>query len=286
MNIFVATFLPLTVVVIMFSLGLGLRPSDFQRIVQRPRAFCIGALSQIVLLPLIAYAIILTFGFAAETAVGIMVLAACPGGAASNIVTKLADWDVALSVTLTAAFSLTCVVTIPFILDFAVSHFMGAAAPEIDILNTALTAFLLTALPIALGVGLRAIAPSVTASFAPVFSKVAVVLFVAVIVAAIASNWQVVEDNIARLGGGLFALVLAVSVVSFGASRLLNASDKEAKTIAVETGVQNGALALAIAGLLIANSPTFNAYSIPAALYGVVWLGTALPAFLIVGRIA
>ncbi|MEO9825128.1 MAG: bile acid:sodium symporter [Paracoccaceae bacterium] len=284
MDVFIAVLLPLAVVVIMFSLGLGLTPADFRRIAERPRAFCIGALNQIVLLPLIAYAIILILGFTSETAVGIMILAACPGGAASNIITKLANWDVALSVTLTATFSLTCVVTIPLVLDFAVIHFMGAAAPEIDIASTAITAFLLTALPITLGVSLRAAAPTATAAIAPLLAKVAVVLFVGVIAGAIMSNWQVVTDNFARLGLGMFALVAALSIIGFVVSRLLKASNREAKTIAIETGVQNGALALAIAGLLVANGPTFNAYAIPAALYSVVWLGAALPAFLLLAR--
>lgn len=284
MDVFISALLPFAVVVIMFSLGLGLTPSDFQRIAERPRAFWIGALNQIVLLPVIGYTIIRIFGFTGETAVGIMILAACPGGAASNIVTKLANWDVALSVTLTATFSLTCVMTIPVVLDFAVTQFMGSTAPEIDIASTAVTAFLLTALPITLGVGLRAAAPTATNAIAPALAKMAVVLFVAVIVGAISSNWQVVTDNFARLGLGLFALVAALSIIGFTLSRLLGASDREAKTIAIETGVQNGALALAIAGLLVANGPAFNAYAIPAALYSVVWLGVALPAFLLLAR--
>ncbi len=284
MDVFISALLPFAVVVIMFSLGLGLTPSDFQRIADRPRAFWIGALNQIVLLPVIGYTIIRIFGFTGETAVGIMILAACPGGAASNIVTKLANWDVALSVTLTATFSLTCVMTIPVVLDFAVTQFMVSTAPEIDIASTAITAFLLTALPITLGVGLRAAAPTATNAIAPALAKMAVVLFVAVIVGAISSNWQVVTDNFARLGLGLFALVAALSIIGFTLSRLLGASDREAKTIAIETGVQNGALALAIAGLLVANGPAFNAYAIPAALYSVVWLGVALPAFLLLAR--
>lgn len=286
MEVLVATLLPVTVVIIMFSLGLGLTPTDFRRIAQRPRAFCIGALNQIVLLPLAAFLVVLAFGFTTETAVGIMILAACPGGAASNIITKLADWDVALSVTLTATFSLTCVVTMPIVLSFAVTHFMGAAAPDIDISSTAITAFLLTALPITLGLSFRAAAPSATAAIAPALSRIAVVLFVGVIAGAIATNWQVVEDNIGQLGLGLFALVAAVSVVGFAVSRILKASDREAKTIAVETGVQNGALALAIAALLVSDGPTFNAFAIPAALYSVVWLGTALPTFLLIARFA
>lgn len=286
MDVFVATLLPITVVIIMFSLGLGLTPKDFLRIAQRPRAFCIGALNQIVLLPLIGYGIILVFGFTAETAVGMMILAACPGGAASNIITKLAHWDVALSVTLTATFSLSCAFTIPIVLAFAVNHFMGTSAPAIDISSTAITAFLLTALPITLGLVFRAVLPTLTARFAPALAKLAVVLFMLVIAGAVISNWQVVEDNIAQLGLGLFALVASVSILGFTVSRILKASDREAKTIAVETGVQNGALALAIAGLLVANGPTFNAFAIPAALYSVVWLGTALPAFLLLARSA
>lgn len=282
MDVVFSTMLSLTVLVIMFTLGLGLAPSDFRRIVQRPRAFCIGALNQIVLLPLIAYGIILTFGFQAETAVGIMILAACPGGAASNIITKLADWDVALSVTLTATFSLTCVATLPLVLSFAVTQFMGSSVPDIDIASTAFTAFLLTALPIMLGLAFRAAAPSATTLVEPMLAKAAVVLFIGVIAGAIAANWQVVEDNIGRLGFGLFTLVAAVSVAGFAVSRFLKASDREAKTISVETGVQNGALALAISALLVADGPIFNTFAIPAALYSVVWLGAALPAFLLI----
>lgn len=282
MEVFVATLLPIAVVVIMFSLGLGLTPADFRRIITRPRAFCIGALNQIILLPIIAYGVIQIFGFAGETAVGIMILAACPGGAASNIITKLANWDVALSVTLTASFSLTCVVTIPFILDFAVAHFMGATAPDVDIAATAITAFLLTAMPITLGVTLRAATPVVTSAIAPTLAKLALFLFVGVILGAIASNWQVVTDNFARLGLGLFSLVGVVSFIGFVSSRMLGSSGPEAKTIAVETGVQNGALALVIAGLLVANGPIFNGYAIPAALYSVVWLAIALPAILFI----
>ena len=284
MDIIITAFLPLAVVVIMFSLGLGLAPADFRRIIERPRAFLIGALNQVVLLPVVAYIVILLFGFSAETAVGIMILAACPGGATSNIITKLANWDVALSVTLTATFSLTCALTIPIVLSFAVSHFMGETAPAVDIASTAITAFLLTALPITLGVILRAAAPKLTNRIAPVLSKLALALFIAVIAAAIATNWHLVVNNIAQLGLGLLTLVGALSLIGYALSRWLGSSDAEAKTISVETGVQNGALALAIAGLLVVNGPMFNAYAIPAAIYGVVWLGSAFPAFLLIAR--
>ncbi|MEM9432828.1 MAG: bile acid:sodium symporter [Pseudomonadota bacterium] len=281
MDFSVAVLLPLGVVIIMFSLGLGLRPADFQRILDRPRAFCIGALNQVILLPIIAYCVVLAFGFTRETAVGIMILAACPGGAVSNIVTKLANWDVALSVTLTATFSLTCVVTIPLILNFAMNRFMGEAAPDIEILSTALVAFLLTALPITLGVALRAAAPSATAKIEPVLARLAALLFIAIIAAAIFSNWHVVSANISHVGFGLLALVVALSTVGHFGSRLLGASNIEARTISIETGVQNGALGIAIAGLLVSGGPAFNPYTIPAALYGVVWLTVMVPAVLV-----
>lgn len=183
--------------------------------------------------------------------------------------------------TLTATFSLTCVATFPLVLDFAVTHFMESAAPEVEIASTAITAFLLTALPVAVGVTLRAAAPRVTVSVAPGLSKVALVLFVSVVAGAIASNWRVVTDNFGRVGLGLLTLLVLMSISGLVVSRLLGASDPEVRTIVVETGVQNGALALAVAALLMPDGPTFNAYAIPAALYSVVWLGTAPSASLL-----
>ena len=150
--------------------------------------------------------------------------------------------------------------------------------------STALTDFLLTTLPIALGIALNAAAPRTITVISPVVAKAAAVLFVGVIAGAIGSNWHVVTDNIARLGLGLFKLVAALSVIGFGVSRWLGSSDQEAKTISIETGVQNGALALATAAPLVADGPPFNAYAIPAAIFSVVWLTTALLGFLLLAR--
>ena len=277
MDIIVSALLPLAVIIIMFCLGLGLTPADFQRIWYRPRAALVGGLNQILLLPLAALAIILVFGFEKETAVGFMILAACPGGAVSNIITRLANWDVALSVTLTATFSLTCVLTIPLILDLAMRQFMGQAAPEIDISATALTAFVLTALPISIGVALRAMAPLKAARIEPVLSRAAALLFATIILAAIASNWPIVTSNIAELGFGLLALILLLSAIGLLGAPLLGSSAVEARTITIETGVQNGALGISIAALLLPGEGVFNAYAIPSALYSVVWLGSVLP---------
>lgn len=283
-EIFISVLLPLAVVIIMFCLGLGLSAADFQRIGRRPRAFCVGALNQIILLPCIALMVILVFGISSETAVGIMILAACPGGAISNIVTKLSNWDVALSVTLTAVFSLTCVLTVPLILGFSMQLFMGATAPAVDISSTVLAMFLWTVAPILAGVTVRSAASQTIADIEPVFSKISMLLFAVVVGGAIISNWGVVAENYLRLGPALFSVGALLTLTGVMSSRLLGCTDVEAKTISIETGVQNGALGIAIATLLLPNTDELSAYAIPSAIYSVVWIVTVLPIFAFLAR--
>ncbi len=278
-EIFISVLLPLAVVVIMFCLGLGLTAADFQRIGRRPRAFCVGALNQIIFLPCIALMVIFVFGISSETAVGIMILAACPGGAISNIVTKLSNWDVALSVTLTAVFSLTCVLTVPLILGFSMQFFMGATAPAVDISSTVLAMFLWTVSPILAGVTVRSVASHAVADIEPIFSKISMLLFTVVVGGAIISNWGVVAENYLRLGPALFIVGALLTLIGVMSSRLLGCTDVEAKTISIETGVQNGALGIAIATLLLPNTDELSAYAIPSAIYSVVWIVTVLPVF-------
>jgi len=151
LDILVSVVLPLGLAFIMFSLGVGLTPADFWRVGQRPVAFGVGALHQIILLPLVAWACIWIFGIERELAVGIMILSVCPGGVTSNIVSKLGGGDVALSVSLTAVISLTSVVTVPLVLAVSMRAFMGDDAPAIDITSTAITMFALTVVPMGLG---------------------------------------------------------------------------------------------------------------------------------------
>lgn len=283
-EVFISVLLPLAVVVIMFCLGLGLTAHDFQRIGRHPRSFCVGALNQIILLPSIALAVIYIFGVSAETAVGFMILAACPGGAISNIVTKLSNWDVALSVTLTAVFCLTCVITVPLILGFSMQMFIGATAPAIDISSMALAMFFLTALPILIGGTVRSLAPRSVAYIEPSFSKGSMLLFALVIAGAIISNWVVVADNYLNLGPALFILSAFATFIGIISSRLLGCTDVEAKTISIEAGVQNGALGIAIAALLLPDSDDLSAFAIPSAIYSVIWMVTVLPFFVLLAR--
>ena len=280
-DILVSVVLPLGLAFIMFSLGVGLTPADFLRVGQRPLAFLVGALNQVILLPIVAYVLILIFGFTTELAVGFMILAACPGGVTSNVIAKMAKGDVALSVSLTAVISLASVITVPLILSFAVNNFMGADAPDIDITATAVTMFLLTVVPITLGLTLRALAPSRMIAAEPILAKIATTLFVIIIVAAVAANWDLFTENMARLGPALVMLVIVLTTIGFVVPRLLGRSRHEAKTISIETGVQNGTLGIAIAAIVVGGGEGFSAYAIPSAIYGVIMYLTILPALLI-----
>ncbi len=282
MEILVSVVLPLGLAFIMFSLGVGLTPADFWRVGQRPLAFGIGAVSQVLLLPVVVLALTLLFGLTGELAVGMMILAACPGGVTSNILSRLAKGDVALSVSLTAVISLLSVVTVPLILSFAMDRFMGAGAPPVNITRTAVTMFLLTVVPILVGLGLRAAFPQKMTAAEPILVRLATALFVIIIVAALAANLDLFVANLSVLGPALVSMVVILVATGYAVPRLLGRSRTEAKTISVETGVQNGTLGIAIAAIIVGDS--LNAYAVPSAIYGVIMYLTILPVFFIYRR--
>ena len=150
-------FLPLSLVFIMFTLGLGLTINDFTNIIHEPKAFGVGILNQMIILPVVAFIIVSLSGLTAEMAVGMMILACCPGGVTSNMITKLAKGDTALSISYTAVMSIATVVTLPLITGFSMQYFMGADAPPINILTLGMTMCLITALPVGLGLLLNTI---------------------------------------------------------------------------------------------------------------------------------
>ena len=143
--------LPLSLVFIMFTLGLGLTIDDFKNIIREPKAFGLGILNQMFILPLVAFCIVLIFKLSNEMAVGMMILACCPGGVTSNIITKLAKGDTALSISFTALVSIISVITLPIIVGSSMQYFLASSAPEINILTLGLTMFLVTTLPVILG---------------------------------------------------------------------------------------------------------------------------------------
>lgn len=281
MDFLVSVVLPLGLAFIMFSLGVGLTPADFLRVGKRPTAFLVGAFNQVFLLPIIAFLVVIVFGIQAEIAVGIMILAACPGGVTSNVISRLGKGDVALSVSLTAVISLLSMITVPIILSIAMTRFMGDAAPAINITKTAVTMFLLTVVPITLGLVLRAKFTAAMTRAEPILTKIAVALFASIIVAALAGNWDLFETNLPLLGPALVVLLIVLTTVGFALPRMMGRTRSEAKTISIETGVQNGTLGIVIAAIIVGGDDGFSAYAIPSAVYGVIMNLIILPTLFI-----
>ena len=189
-NVIIDVVLPVALAIIMFSLGIGLTIEDFTLVAKEPKAFGIGVANQMIVLPIIGFIIATGFGLSGELAVGLMILACCPGGVTSNILTKLANGDTALSVSYTAVVSVITVITLPLVVGFSMDYFMGEAAPDIDIVGLGVTMFLLTTIPVGLGMAVRHFSSETADMMNKGVSMVATGLFVIIVLAAIATEWD------------------------------------------------------------------------------------------------
>ncbi len=277
MDILITVILPVSLAIIMLSLGIGLTLSDFARVLKAPKAFVIGAVSQAVLLPMVTLLIVLSFDFKAETAVGLMLLSFCPGGVTSNMLSRLARGDVALSVSLTAVISLLSILTVPVLSAWAVVHFMGDAAPDVSIYALAVAMFLITTLPVLIGVSIQHFAVDLADRLEPILTRVATALFIAIILAALASNWGLFLANIGTLGPALVVLNIVLLIVGLGFARTSGLSWYQAKTISIETGVQNATLGITLAALILPVADGFSALALPSAVYGITMYIVAAP---------
>lgn len=262
-------FLPLSLAFIMFSLGISLTIGDFARVAKQPKGFAIGAVAQVVLLPAVAFALLHVIVLPPELAVGVMILSLCPGGVTSNMLTKLAGGNLALSISLTGVISLLSIVTAPLVVVFSADYFMGLAAPDINVTSLAVAMFLITALPVAFGVALR----HYVADFAMRAEKgagiIATVLFVAIVIGALATNWALFVDNLATLGPVLILLnvvMLGLGVTLAGIAAL---APRDGAAIAIEAGVQNATLGIAIGGLIAASGEALSVFALPSGVYGI-----------------
>lgn len=277
MDLLINVGLPLSLAIIMLSLGIGLEVADFRRVISRRYPFAIGAVCQVVLLPVAAFITVKLFALPPEIAVGFMLLSFCPGGVTSNILSKLARADVALSVSLTAVISLLSIVTVPILAAWSVAHFMGEDAPEVSIGGLALAMFLITTLPVAIGVTLRSFATDFANRIDAPLSKLATVLFVLIVFAALAGNWQLFVDNLGIMGTGLISLNIALLLIGLGLARAANLSWNESKSISIETGIQNSTLGITLAALITGTESGFSPLALPAAVYGITMYGVAIP---------
>ncbi len=270
--------LPLILTFIMFSLGLGLRGADFTRVVKFPKAFGAGLFNQLILLPIIAFAIVMAYQISAELAVSVMILSFCPGGVTSNVLTRLANGNTPLSISLTAVTSLLSIVTVPLLVALSVKHFMGVEGPEVDVTALGIKMFLLTAVPVGLGMLLTAKAPGVVERISKTVSRIALVLFVLIIIAALAANRVVFFSNLPVLGPALILLNIVMLGLGIGSSKLLKLDTKDATTISLESGVQNGTLGIAVGAMIAASaSESLPPTTIASAVYGITMYFVSLP---------
>ncbi|BAY65795.1 sodium symporter [Calothrix brevissima NIES-22] len=263
-SFFTAVALPVALAIIMLGMGLSLVPEDFQRVKKYPKAVLIGLISQLIFLPVIGFLIATLVPMQPTIAMGLMVIALCPGGVSSNVITFLAKGDVALSVTLTAFSSVITVFTIPILGNLAYQHFIGkTAAIALPIGATILQVFLMTLLPIGLGMTVRQIFPEIARRLEKVTNRLAVGFLALIILILIIREWSNLPGFIMQVGVGVVLLNTIGMIVGYYISKLFNLNSAQQICIAIEVGIQNGTLAIAItAGLL--NNPDM---AIPAAIY-------------------
>ena len=277
MDTLINVVLPLALAFIMLSLGIGLTFGDFGRVFKRLHAFGIGAGAQLVLIPLTTYIIVRLFGLPPEMGLGFMLLSFCPGGVTSNMITKLAKGDVALSVSLTAIISLLSIVTVPFLAAWAVVHFLGADGPDVSVTSLAVSMFLITTLPVLIGVTIRQIAPVFSQRAEPVFSTIASILFVVLIIAVLAGNWDTFIANLTTLGPALIVLIVTLMLVGLAVAKAAGLTWREVKTISLETGVQNATLGITLAAIISGQTSGFSTMALPSAVYGILMYLVAAP---------
>ena len=273
MGIVTDVFLPLALAFIMFALGLGLTGGDFLRVARQSRDFFVGAFSQIILLPIIAFVLVKMWPIAPELAIGVMIIAAAPGGVTSNILTSFAKGDVALSISLTAIISLLSVITIPFIVLTSVGLLSNTnVTQDISLVNMSRDMFLIVTVPVILGMLFRRFISVIASKFEPIAKKISTVLFVLVLLGAIAAERENVISYFAQ--AGLITLVLNVimMVVAFYLAQLFGSKAEQKKCITIECGLQNGTLAIFVATSIFGG----GMYVIPAATYSLIMFATSL----------
>jgi len=273
MNIVTDIFLPLALAFIMFALGLGLTGSDFFRVLKQPRDFFVGAFSQVILLPIIAFILVKTWPIAPELAIGVMIIAAAPGGVTSNLLTSFAKGDVALSISLTAIISLLCIITIPFIVLTSVKLLSNTnITQDISLVNMSRDMFLIVTVPVILGILFRKFASAIASKFEPITKKVSTGLFVLVLLGAIVAEKENVISYFAQAGLITAALNVIMMVVAYFVAQSFATGTEQKKCITIECGLQNGTLAIFVATSIFGG----GMYVIPAATYSLIMFATSL----------
>jgi BASS family bile acid:Na+ symporter len=268
-EILTKVILPLSLAIIMLVMGMTLILNDFTRIIKHPKAILIGLTNQLIFLPIIGFALAIVFGLSPIMAVGLMILATCPGGPTSNLIVQICKGNIALSVTLTAIASIISVLTIPFILSYALDYFGSGTnvTIKLPILDTIIQIMGITVIPISLGMLIRRCNTDFAGRMEKPMRIASTVIFILVFIAVIAANFNIISKAMKEVG--LVTLLLNVITMGLGyvTARVFKLNLKSAISVTVESGMQNGALAFVIATSILNNVE----FGIPTAAYA-MWM--------------
>ena len=258
---------PIALALIMLGLGLGLTTQDFTRLIKTPKDFLIGLTSQLIILPIVAFLLIKFFGTKPEIALGVMIIAAAPGGITSNILTKFANGDVALSISLTAIISIISIITVPLIV-FTSADLLGISfvSDDINITGTALKMALVVALPVIVGMIIRKFANNFISSKTSLINKITGILFIIVFIAIWIEERENIFNYLAQAGLIVLNLNIVMMAIAYFIAKKFASGIQQVKCISLECGLQNGTLAVFVA-TEISNEII---YIIPTAAYALI----------------
>lgn len=272
MNFITDVILPLALAFIMFTLGLGLTFSDFARVARMPKNFLIGLVSQLLFLPLVALIIVFIWPLQPELAIGLILIAAAPGGVTSNILTSFAKGDVALSISLTAVMSLLSVISVPLVLGLSIGLISDSSLGSISLTGIVISMFLIVTLPVLLGMIFRACLSYLTKRIERLAKILSTALFVLVLIGAILAERQNLTEYFAQTGLVVLILNILMMTIAYYWAKLFSTGGPQLKAISIECGLQNGTLAIFVGTSVFGG----GLYIIPAATYSVIMYLTSL----------
>jgi BASS family bile acid:Na+ symporter len=268
----VTSIAPIALAIIMLGLGASLTLSDFSRVIKNPKDFFIGFVCQLFVLPLVAYLLIVILKVPTEMALGVMLIAAAPGGVTSNVLTKFADGDVALSVTLTAFMSLVSIISVPIIVALAIDLFeISYVAKEISMIGISLKMFFVVTVPVIIGMIIRHLTGDLMIRNLKIIQRTSIALFFVVFAAIYIEEWNNIVSFLTRAGTIALILNVVMMIVGFYVAKFFASGVAQQRAISLECGLQNGTLAVFVGTQLFDNI----VYMVPTAAYALIMLATA-----------
>ena len=273
---------PIALALIMLTLGLGLTTSDFTRVIKRPKDFLVGLICQVILLPIIAFVLIKILNVQPALALGVMIIAAAPGGVTSNILTKFANGDVALSVSLTAIISLLSILTVPFIVIKSADLLdINYLSKEISISGISIKMFLVVTLPVVIGMLIRKFAQNFIIKRTALIEKISLTLFIIVFISIYLEEWDNIIIYISKAGIITLILNVTMMVLGFYVAKIFASGTEQRKCISLECGLQNGTLAVFVSTQIFDDI----IYLIPTASYALIMFVTSIIFVLLLRKI-